>query len=467
VNFFDWPLTKAATYGDAYAHVERLVKPYREAKADPGNWWQHWRPRLELYERIKTRLRCFVAARTTKHLNFSATSTDIVFTDATYVFAADRWDLFAVVQSTLHELWARKYSGALETRLRYSPSDCFDTFPFPDGLWQLASSTLAEIGERYHEHRRALMRQLWLGLTDIYNLFHIRDLTPVVVAKVSKKPPEEAKAGYQGILELRRLHRELDIAIRDAYGWADLDLGHDFQEVETLPENDRVRYTISPAARKEILRRLLSLNHQRAAIEAATVPVKKARRAKEAVKQVIEDMFDTRTRTPLPSFNPALLPDGVWARHSADHAAEMGVILAAVLKVAGSPEPVRNIRLASILVDEPRLLIPALTAGEALDWRRLVGTEAAPMAAEVQPLVPGADRAWGRAVQQLRGNGLLVEDLSTHTWGPGLGLDVIPTAGWPDGRAAMVLSVLRRSNTDEVIRQLPDEVQRWIYAQAA
>ena len=117
---------------------------------------------------------------------------------------------------------------------------------------------MADIGERYHEHRRAFMRQLWLGLTDIYNLFHTRDLTPAQVAKVSKKSQEDAEAGYQGILELRRLHRELDEAIRDAYGWHSLDLGHDFHEVETLPENDRVRYTISPMARKEVLRRLLA-----------------------------------------------------------------------------------------------------------------------------------------------------------------------------------------------------------------
>jgi hypothetical protein len=121
------------------------------------------------------------------------------------------------------------------------------------------------LGERYHEHRRALMKCLWLGLTDIYNLFHTRDLTPAEVARVSKKPLPEAEAGYQGILELRRLHRELDLAIRDAYGWTDLDLGHDFHEVETLPENDRVRYTISPAARKEVLKRLLAENHKRAA----------------------------------------------------------------------------------------------------------------------------------------------------------------------------------------------------------
>ena len=69
---------------------------------------------------------------------------------------------------------------------------------------------------------------------------------------------------------MRRLHRELDLAVRDAYGWQDLDLGHDFHEVETLPENDRVRYTIRPAARKEVLKRLLALNHERAAEEKVT-----------------------------------------------------------------------------------------------------------------------------------------------------------------------------------------------------
>jgi hypothetical protein len=32
--------------------------------------------------------------------------------------------------------------------------------------------------------------------------------------------------------------------------------------VDYLPENDRVRYTIHPEARKEILKRLLELNHK-------------------------------------------------------------------------------------------------------------------------------------------------------------------------------------------------------------
>jgi hypothetical protein len=125
------------------------------------------------------------------------------------------------------------------------------------------------------------MRELWLGLTDIYNLFHARDLSPELLAKVSKKPADVARAGFDGLLELRRLHVALDIAVRDAYEWSDLNLGHDFVEFETLPENDRVRYTISPAARQEVLKRLLALNHQRAKEEAAMAPVVKARAFKK------------------------------------------------------------------------------------------------------------------------------------------------------------------------------------------
>jgi hypothetical protein len=126
------------------------------------------------------------------------------------------------------------------------------------------------------------MLSLWLGLTDIYNLFHARDLTPATVAKMSKKSAEESEHGHRGLLILRRLHIALDLAIRDAYGWQDLPLDHDFYEVETLAENDRVRYTISPAARKEILRRLLALNHARAEAEKAAEKPAKPKRGKKA-----------------------------------------------------------------------------------------------------------------------------------------------------------------------------------------
>ena len=64
------------------------------------------------------------------------------------------------------------------------------------------------------------------------------------------------------ILHLRELHKHMDEMVLKAYGWEDIDLSHDFYEVDYLPENDRVRYTISPDARKEVLKRLLKLNHE-------------------------------------------------------------------------------------------------------------------------------------------------------------------------------------------------------------
>ena len=303
IDFYNWSEDRARDFPDLFAIVEERVKPVRLMLDDStainrdhrNRWWQYAFVRESLYEKIRHKRFCFAAARTTKYLNFSAVSTNYVYTDALYVFTTDRWDLYAVVQSTLHEVWARKYSGALETRLRYSPSDCFETFPFPNGLWQSAAEYLAGLGERYHEHRRALMKNLWLGLTDIYNLFHTSDLTPTEVARVSKKTTDIAELGYQDIHELRRLHRELDINICRAYGWHDLDLEHGFYEIETLPENDRVRYTISPDARKEVLKRLLAENHRRADIQtqaaAVAIPAKKTRGKKKPGDVMTVEMF--------------------------------------------------------------------------------------------------------------------------------------------------------------------------------
>ena len=254
----------------AVDHLRTHVLPNRLAQKNErakARWWRYYRFNEVCYQNLRSLEACFVAARTTKYLSFSAMPTDYIFSDALYVLTTDRWDLFTVVQSTLHEVWARKYSGSLKQDLRYSPSKCFDTFAFPAGLWQTADIGLVKLGERYHAHRKALMQSLWLGLTKVYNLFHSRDLSHEMVTQVSKRDAETAAAGYEALLELRRLHVALDIAVRDAYGWQDLDLQHNFHEVETLPENNRVRYAISPAARREVLKRLLAENYARAKSE--------------------------------------------------------------------------------------------------------------------------------------------------------------------------------------------------------
>jgi len=60
------------------------------------------------------------------------------------------------------------------------------------------------------------------------------------------------------------LQAQLDQCVVAIYGWQDLDLGHDFHETK-----QGIRFTISEAARREVLDRLLELNHQRYAEEVA------------------------------------------------------------------------------------------------------------------------------------------------------------------------------------------------------
>jgi hypothetical protein len=162
-----------------------------------------------------------------------------VFSHALVVFAYDDDFHFAVLTSAFHWWWTLTYASTLETRIRYTPSDVFETFPQPP-----YDAAVEAAGKALDEHRAALMTGNDEGLTKTYNRVHNADDTS------------------PGIAELRVLHVALDIAVRDAYGWSDLDLDHGFHDT---PQG--VRFTLGPAARTEVLDRLLELNHERYAEE--------------------------------------------------------------------------------------------------------------------------------------------------------------------------------------------------------
>lgn len=175
--------------------------------------------------------------------------------------------------------------------------------------------------------------------------------------------------------------------------------------------------------------------------------------------------FATGTRYPV---DVSTLPDSAWARPMRDQRAETGVLLVAILKAMNnSPLSARQVRLAALFALEPRLLLPYLNEAEAATWRRLVGTEADALAQNTLSFAVRSDQAWGAAVRNLRANGQLVDDIRSGTWAPGDNLDKFPTAGWPDGRASMVLGVLRCHAIDAVVTALPADLRSWVDAAAA
>lgn len=258
INFFDWPIERAQQYEDVFAIVEERVRPEREGNKDQvahDFWWRFLRSRGELYHAIGRGVpflkhpgnwddrhkqdSVLVCSEVSKFLIFTCVSNISVFSVNLDVFVIQ--EKLAILQSNIHECWARKYSSSLETRLKYSPGNAYETFPFPLSPFP----QLEFLGEQFDAHRRKIMTSRQIGLTSLYNLFH---------------NPSEADAGLE---EMRRFQREIDVAVRDSYGWQDIDLDHGFHEVGYLPANDNVRYTISEPARIEILKRLATLNRQR------------------------------------------------------------------------------------------------------------------------------------------------------------------------------------------------------------
>ncbi|MCC6725951.1 MAG: restriction endonuclease, partial [Saprospiraceae bacterium] len=311
-------------YFDVFKIVEEKVKPERQRwkKDENGNdifgtfavrdpmperYWHYGEKRPALYRTIELLDRVLVHTRVTKTHSFDFVQKGRVFSDATIVFAYSKFSSFSCLQSVIHEFWAWQYSSTMKGDRRYAPSDCFETFPFPQNLPKPIEAKLEAIGSRYHEHRRQLMLAVQLGLTKTYNQFHNQQL---MVGKWQSAGEVEKAAGkdtaylwkhlektpgtipfgeaVERILQLRHLHVQMDEAVLEAYGWHEdsakwgkaIALRHDFHEVDYLPENDRTRFTIHPDARKEVLKRLLLLNHEVYAEEVKQGLHEKGRKAK-------------------------------------------------------------------------------------------------------------------------------------------------------------------------------------------
>jgi hypothetical protein len=237
----DYPAKVAGDFPDCLRLVEDRVKPERMKNRDNGArkwWWRFARPRPDLYSTIAGAEEVLVIAQTSRTQSPIFVPNGTIFDQKIVVFSDRDYSTFATLCSTIHYSWVIHYGCTMRTDAVYTPSDCFDTFPFPSNM------RLDAIGLTYHQYRSKTMLAQNDGLTATYNRFHDTDETAA------------------DIQQLRELHVEMDLVVAAAYGWDDLALAHGFHET-----NKGVRYTISEAARREVLGRLLKLNHERYAEE--------------------------------------------------------------------------------------------------------------------------------------------------------------------------------------------------------
>ena len=255
----DYPGPVAADWPELLRVVENKVKPERDAnnrKAIRERWWHYADKRPGLYSAIGYHKRVLALSSVGQHAALAFLPTPMVYSHALIVFPFANDAAFCALQARPHEVWARFFGSSMKDDLRYTPSDCFETFPFPPD-WHTRQDLEAP-GKTYYNYRAALMIDNNEGLTKTYNRFH--------------NPNEDSPA----IAKLRALHEDMDRAVLNAYGWQDIPttceflLDYDIDEEEWGASTRRkkpYRYRWPNEVRDEVLARLLELNAQRAATE--------------------------------------------------------------------------------------------------------------------------------------------------------------------------------------------------------
>ena len=226
IDFADMSLEDASFYELPFEYARTHVQPTRKDNKRLSyveNWWIHMEPRPGLRLAVQNLPRYLVTPRVSKYRIFKWVSNGVLTDSACIALASDDNYTFGVLHSRFHELWALAMGTQLESRPRYTPTTCFETFPFPDPTEEKREA----IGEAARELNQ--WRENWLnppGLPDselkkrtLTNLYNVRPTW------------------------LENAHKTLDAAVAAAYGWP-ADLGE-----------------------QDILERLLALNLERAAAQ--------------------------------------------------------------------------------------------------------------------------------------------------------------------------------------------------------
>jgi type II restriction/modification system DNA methylase subunit YeeA len=262
IDFNKIPQDEAVLFERPFQIVLEDVRPTRinlRRKWHRENWWLFGDPRPALRRAISPLSRFMATVMVSKHRFFVWLPIIQIPENLCVAIARDDDTTFGILHSKFHELWSLRMGTWLGVGNdpRYTPTTCFETFPFPEGL------TLDIPAKDYADDPRAMrvaeaarrlneLRENWLNPPDL-----VKRVPEVVAGYPDRILPVDDKAAQ--ILKKRTLtnlynerpawlegaHRVLDEAVAAAYGWEE-----DFKAGALTEE--------------EILKRLFELNQQRA-----------------------------------------------------------------------------------------------------------------------------------------------------------------------------------------------------------
>ncbi|MDY0144614.1 MAG: N-6 DNA methylase [Kiritimatiellia bacterium] len=264
------PMAVACLYQAPWAIVEEKVKPLRlvnRRKRFADKWWIHGEARPGMRKCLAGLQRFIVTPEVSKHRIFAWLDSVFLADHQTRAFGRDDDFFFGVLQSRAHEIWALKLGTRLETRPRYTPSTCFETFPIPKPS-PAQEQAIAEAARELNE-----LRERWLNPPEWtreevlefpgtpggpWSRFIVPGTNTVRYPRIV--PKDDASAALLKKRTLTNLynerptwldlaHKKLDTAVFAAYGWtADISEDQILERLLTL-NTELVSHSISPDAK--------------------------------------------------------------------------------------------------------------------------------------------------------------------------------------------------------------------------
>ncbi|REJ89646.1 MAG: class I SAM-dependent DNA methyltransferase [Planctomycetota bacterium] len=246
------PIDAAALYSAPFAYLESTVKPERATANQASareNWWLHWNVREQLEESLSHLDRWIVTPRVSKHRVFAWAFPPTYVDNALVAFAKDDDYTFGLLHSRIHEVWARAQGTQLREResgFRYTPTTCFETFPFPEAT-EAQREAIADAACKLNQLRSAWLSPPEWTRTDVLEFpgsvdgpwkryidgasverQGARGVGTVRYPRIVAKDEDCAKRLRKRTLTnlynerptwLELAHRKLDEAVFAAYGW--------------------------------------------------------------------------------------------------------------------------------------------------------------------------------------------------------------------------------------------------------
>ncbi|MDO9195235.1 DNA methyltransferase [Rhodoferax sp.] len=128
---------ESALYEKPFEFARLHVQPARAQdrnKKTRDQWWLYERPRTDMRKASADLPRFIVTPIVAKHRIFAWRRSPTLAMNLLDVTARADDTTFGILHSRFHELWSLRMGTSLEDRPRYTPTTCFETFPFPAGL---------------------------------------------------------------------------------------------------------------------------------------------------------------------------------------------------------------------------------------------------------------------------------------------------------------------------------------------